>query len=245
MPAVPPAVELIALPARGRRYTGTAEVRLGDTDAAGRLRLDATARHLQDVANDDARDAALLNANGWVVRRTLVAVRRPARLGEMLALTTFCAGTGRSWAERRTAITGDGGAHIEATSLWVQVDMATGRPQALDEHFHARYGEAAGGRTVSSRLSLPAPGPAAEPQPWLVRASDLDVFGHVNNAVAWAVLEEELASVGVGVGEVEYLAPLDRQPVTRLVERPAENTLSTWLVTTDGATRLAARWTTS
>lgn len=223
---------------------GTAEVRLGDTDPAGQLRLDAIAQMLQNVANDDARDAALPNANGWVVRRTLIDVRRAATLGERLALTTFCAGTGRSWAERRTSIAGDGGAEIEAASLWVQVDTSSGRPQTLGAEFHAIYGATAAGRVVSSRLSLPGPTPATATDAWTVRAADLDVFGHVNNAVAWAVLEEALAGRGGrrGVGEVEYPAPLDRQPVSRLVAASADDIVRTWLVTADGTVRLAARW---
>ena len=45
-------------------------MRLGDVDPSGRLRLDAIARYLQDVASDDAADAGL--DTGWVARRTLI-----------------------------------------------------------------------------------------------------------------------------------------------------------------------------
>ncbi len=82
-------------------------MRLGDADPSGTLRLDAIARFLQDVANDDAVSGGLDDALGWVVRRTMIAVRDPAVLGERLSLTTFCSGTGRSWAERRTSVRGD------------------------------------------------------------------------------------------------------------------------------------------
>ena len=78
-------------------------------------------------------------------------------LGENLSLTTFCSGTGRSWAERRTSISGDRGGSVEAVSLWVQVDAATDRIRALGDEFHQIYGDAAGGRRVSARLSLPGP----------------------------------------------------------------------------------------
>ena len=123
----------------------------------GRLRLDGLARHLQDVANDDAVDSGLTNAVAWVVRRTLIAIDQVPALGETLTLTTFCSGTGRSWAERRTSIRGDRGGSVEAASLWVQVDAATDRIRALDDEFHQIYGDAAGGRRVSARLSLPGP----------------------------------------------------------------------------------------
>ncbi len=48
---------MIPRPTIGRTFTGTARVRLGDVTPKGRMRLDAVARYLQDVANDDAVDA--------------------------------------------------------------------------------------------------------------------------------------------------------------------------------------------
>ena len=81
MPATAAATELVDLPITGRVFTANATVRLGDVDARARLRLDATARYLQDIATDDASDAALDDAFGWVVRRTMIEVRRAAGLG--------------------------------------------------------------------------------------------------------------------------------------------------------------------
>ena len=234
---------LVPLPERGRRYVGSAIVRLGDADPKGEARLDAIARYLQDVANDDALDAGLPSAMAWVVRRTLMRVARPAVLGERLTATTFCSGTGRSWAERRTSIVGDRGAAIEAVSLWVQIDTVSGRPARLGEDFFAVYGEAGGGRTVSSRLSLDPPPTDADVRPWPVRISDLDVFGHANNAVLWTVLEEAIAGVETrrGTAEIEYPGPVDAGALVdaHMVDgaRPAA-----WLVEA-GVVRCAARWT--
>jgi acyl-ACP thioesterase len=220
-------------------------VRLGDADRRGELRLDAIARYLQDVANDDAVDAGLANSSGWVVRRTMVRIDDPAVLGERLTLTTFCAGTGRSWAERRTSVTGDRGARIEAVSLWVQVDTGTGRPARLGDDFARIYGEAAGGRTVSARLGLGAPPARASTRPWPVRRVDLDVFGHVNNAVPWAVLEEAMdESPRHGVAEIEYPGPVDAGAVVAASEIRGgpEGASAVWLIE-DGTVRAAARWT--
>jgi acyl-ACP thioesterase len=241
-----PATELLPVPDRGRRFDATAQVHLGDVGRDGQLRLDAVARLLQDVAADDADDSGLGASSGWVVRRTLIDVARPATLGERLALTTFCSGTGRSWAERRTSITGLDGASIEACSLWVQIDLDTGRPAPLGPLFAARYGEAAGGRRVSSRLTLPAPPPDAERRPWPVRVTDLDVFDHVNNAIHWAILEEVLAhapaaAARCGRGEVEHLAPIDLTTPVELVTDAGFTWTSAWLVAA-GRVSTAARW---
>lgn len=247
MPAIAPATELVDHPATGRVVTRTRQVRLGDVDDRGRLRLDAIARYLQDVATDDTADSELGGSGGggfnWVVRRTLIEVRRAAGLDECLELSTFCSGTGRSWAERRTSITGERGASIETVSLWIRIDPTTGRPTGLGERFTEIYGEAAGERRVSTRLRLPAPADDAERRPWTIRRVDIDPLRHVNNAVHWAIVEEMLPDGSRrGSCEIEYLAPIE--PDADLVFASSSTDDGDrwgWLI--DGSTVLtAARW---
>jgi acyl-ACP thioesterase len=203
-----PAAELLP-PGPGRRFAVSRTVRLGDVDPIGELRFDAIGRYLQDVASDDARDAGLPNALGWVVRRTLIRVTDPAVEGETVELTTYCTGAGRSWAERRTTLRSDRGAMIDAVSLWVQLDVATGRPARLGAEFDTVYGAAAAGRQVSSKLSLPGRPPESAPgRSWSFRRSDLDQFGHVNNAAQLALVEEGRPARRSTV-EIEYLTPAD------------------------------------
>ncbi len=232
-----PATELLQPSDTGRRFTVERTVRLGDVDAAAELRLDAIGRYLQDVASDDALDAELPNAMGWLVRRTMIRVDRPCVLNETLRLTTFCTGAGRSWAERRTSISGGGGVAVEAVSLWVQIDVETGRPARLGDEFFDRYGEAAGGRTVSSKLGLPGPPPDATTHRWRFRETDLDPFDHVNNAAQWAALESLLAGRDrIGTAELEYLAPIGLEAIDLVVDGDAA-----WLVH-EGRTLSAFAW---
>ena len=107
MAGLAPVTELVDPRPEGRVVTRTRVVRLGDVDSRGVLRLDATARYLQDVATDDVADSPLGSTFTWVVRRTMIEVREPAVVDEEVSVTTFCSGTGRCWAERRTSITGD------------------------------------------------------------------------------------------------------------------------------------------
>jgi acyl-ACP thioesterase len=244
MPAVAAATELVPVPSAGRRFTAASTVRLGDVDQHGQLRLDGLARHLQDVANEDAVDSGLSNAVAWVVRRTLVAIGVVPVLAENLTLTTFCSGTGRSWAERRTSIRGDRGGLVEAVSLWVQVDVVTDRISALGDEFHLIYGEAAGGRRVSARLSLPGLAVDATSQPWTIRAVDLDVLGHVNNAAQWAILEEALANAESdrsGIAEIEYRAPVDAADSPATLHLAGSNACTAWLFAHDELCTIA-RW---
>jgi len=222
--------DLVPLPDRGRRYVSAREVRLGDADLRGRLRLDALARYLQDVANDDGRDALGEDASSWVVRRSVIDVERWPRLGEVLTLTTFLGGVGGRWAERRTSVHAAERVCFECASLWVHLDLRTGRPVPLPESFLPIYGEVYGDRKVSGRLSLPSPPDGRSRRPWPVRASDFDVLGHVNNAVYWAAVEDAFAIDRARSGlrfELEYKSAIEAGMDVELV---ADGDGGAWLV---------------
>ena len=238
-----PATELVDRSEFGRVFSCRRTVRLGDVDARARLRFDSIARYLQDIATDDVTDAELDDAFGWVVRRTLIEVRRAAALDEGLELSTFCTGTGRSWAERRTSITGERGASIETASLWIRVDPTSGRPTGLGDDFEAAFGDAARGRRVSSRLQLLAPPPDTERRAWPVRRVDFDPLGHVNNAAQWAIVEEILRvdRSRRGVAEVEHRTPVDGSAELRTTTDD-DGVRSSWLTVGD-TVLTAARWT--
>jgi acyl-ACP thioesterase len=165
---------------------------IADADAAGRCRLDAMARWLQDIAYADLVDAGFEGRGAWIVRRTRMRVERFPRFGEGLTLRTFCSGIGRFSAERRTSI-GGGTAAVETVSLWVCLDPDRGRPMRFPEDFIAAYEESAGGRDANVRLRHPDPPDGGERSPWRFRAAEMDPAGHINNSHYWVPLEEELA----------------------------------------------------
>ncbi|MEO6987886.1 MAG: acyl-ACP thioesterase domain-containing protein [Aquihabitans sp.] len=233
--------EMVPLPERGRRFTAHRRVRWGDAGADRQLRLDATARYLQDVANDDTRDAGHDPMAPWLVRRTVIHVLEPMALGEMVSLTTFSGGHGRRWAERRTSLRGSDGGRVEVAALWVHVDPVTGRPARLTDEFHATYGEAAGGREVTSRLRHGPPPDGLEGRLWPLRVTDLDGLGHVNNAATWAVVEQEMAAAGVQpqVAELEYPGAIGPNDEVMCRTDFDGSTLRVWL-TCDGEVRASA-----
>ncbi len=225
---------LAPLPASGRTFSGERTVRLGDAGLDGGLRLDALARFLQDIAADDAFDAGLRDAS-WVVRRTTIVIDGRPIYGDRISLTTFCGGLGSRWAERRTTVTGPT-SRLEASSLWVSLDRVSGRPVPLPERFLAAFGEASGGRTASSRLVLPGPHPGAVGSPWPLRPTDFDVLGHVNNAVAWSIVEDD--PVVSGRVDLEYRHPIEPGTDMRLVA--SDDGTMRWLTSASGA-HVAAR----
>jgi acyl-ACP thioesterase len=188
--------ELVGPPPGGRIFQLQTRTWFADCAPSGRIRLDALARWLQDIAYADVEDAGLASMAVWVVRRTRIRVRRFPRFGERFSLATFCSGLGRMWGERRTTVRRSDAADpdVEAVALWVHLDPADWRPIPFSDRETELYGSAAAGRRVSARLRHPAPDPDAPSSTWTFRSVDLDIAGHVNNAAYWEPLEEELLS---------------------------------------------------
>lgn len=226
------ATRLLDLPDAGRTFSAERRVRLSDTTPDGLLRFDALARYVQDVASDDARETMTASYLAWVVRRAVLDVPTAPSSEETCTLTTWCAGYGPRWAERRTRLVGEDGGHCEAVVLWVAIDPETAAPARLPDTFHAAYDVAAAGRRVTARLQHDDPPDGASVRPWRFRAGDLDRLGHVNNA-AYAVVVEELAAGGLERPtrlEIEYRAPIGPGETVSLVGDHA----SWWLTGEDG-----------
>jgi len=181
-------------------------------DERGRLRLDAVARFLQDVAIEDVSETGWGTPEHlWFIRRIRLEVREPFLLDREVELVTWCSGLAAIAAGRRWSVSGDAGGRIEVDSVWIHLD-ADQRPARI-EGFDV-YAEATGGRGVSTRLELTAPGDGAERRPWALRSSDVDLHGHVNNAVHWQAVEEVLPALGVDPrlplrAELDYRQPID------------------------------------
>jgi acyl-ACP thioesterase len=207
---------------------------LADCAPTGRVRLDALARFVQDIAYADADDAGLARSAAWVVRRTRMCVERFPRFGEHLQLSTFCSGLGRMWAERRTSIVGDAGGEVEVVSVWVHLDPLTGRPTPLTAEEIAMWGESTAGRKVTARLRHPAPDGVTDSATWSFRRTECDLARHINNAAYLQPLEEELLqdedpeSLDV---EIEYRSPA--QAGEKLVLRQDARR---WITSLDGET---------
>ncbi|MCU1398462.1 MAG: hypothetical protein JWN62_1571 [Acidimicrobiales bacterium] len=233
-------------------------VRLGDSSPGGRLRLDSCARYLQDIANDDSREAGSPNPTAWVARRTTIRVDRFPEYLQMTTLSTWCSGLGPRWAERRYSIVADApdAGRVEAATLWVHVDMATMKPIPVPVGFAEQFAEAANGRTVKARLHLPSrPGdPPDDAVPdrtsaWPLRFTDFDILGHVNNAVYWSMVEEEVAAQRAGgrtttaplIVTLEHHDGIDRADAVVLTVRDTALGFDLWVTTDAGKVAAVVR----
>jgi acyl-ACP thioesterase len=227
-----PSREILLRPDGVRAFAGPAFAGIADCAPSGRVRLDALARWLQDIAYLDVLDAGLESVAVWVVRRMRIRVNRWPQFAERFELTTFCSGLGRMWAERRTDVRrpGVGVPDVEAVSLWVHLDRERRLPFPLTEAEVSAY--AGPGpeppRRVTARLRHPLPPASCRADTeWTFRATESDMADHVNNAAYWQPLEEEL------LGRDSEPGPVDIELEYRV---PAQPGVKRWL--TDGD----ARW---
>jgi acyl-ACP thioesterase len=152
------------------------------------------ARYLQDVASDDVDETGWgAPEHLWVVRHLRIEFVAPPVADDVVELTTWSSGSATLAASRRMSLAGDRGGRIELDSVWVHLGPDA-RPARIGDF--GPYAESTGGRVVSTRLELPAPAGDATRTPWPLRATDVDVLGHVNNAAYWHAVEQALAVAG-------------------------------------------------
>ena len=218
---------LVPLPPTGRTFRVSYKIRLSDTDAHGRLRLDAVARFLQDAAIDDVEETGWGAPDHlWVLRSVRIDVTRPFLSDSAVGIQTWGSSFSSLAAGRRWSLAGDAGGAIEVDSTWIHLD-GDARPARIGPGFD-EYAEAAQGRVTSTRLTLEPPPLDAPRVPWALRATDVDRMGHVNNAAYWAAVEQRLVGRMPDIraphrARLDYRHPLDLGHEVELTEDAADD----------------------
>jgi acyl-ACP thioesterase len=223
--------EFVPQPAHGRVVSATRHVGLGDVRADSRVRLDALARFIQDVADDDASSAPMDDDGVWILRRLTMRIDRTPKFRADVTLRTWCSGTGARWAERRTDLDVGASRCAEAVALWVYTDPKRG-PKPLPAEFADIWGVSAGGRKVRPTLRHATPSGVRRRATWPLRAVDLDIVGHVNNAAYWAPVEDELVRRGpvrVTRAEIEFRSGLTLDEPVEYTVAERDNGFACWL----------------
>jgi acyl-ACP thioesterase len=208
-------------PSVGRIFRTCYRIRLSDMDATGRLRLDAIARFLQDAATDDVEETGWgAPEHLWVLRSVRIDVLAPLVGAGAVDVVTWGSSFSALAAGRRWSLVRDSGGSVEVDSTWIHLGPDA-RPARIGPGFDG-YAEAAGGRVASTKLTL-VPPVAVSRTTWPLRATDVDLMGHVNNAAYWAAVEHRLAVLGHELsrplrGRLDYRHPIDLGEEVELVE---------------------------
>ena len=127
------------------------------------------------------------------MRSIRVDVLAPPLEDDRVELTTWSSGRAALAAARRMSLEGDRGGRVELDSVWIHLD-ADAKPARIDDF--GVYAESTQGRAISTRLELPEAPVGVRTHPWPLRATDLDLLGHVNNAAYWHAVEQRLRRRG-------------------------------------------------
>lgn len=236
--AMPQHMPLTAPPFSGAGFVTSWPVRSGDADRRNRLRLDGVARYLQDIAWDSVHAVSFADHDPtWILRRTIIDVIEPVIWPGVATLQRWCGGFSTFWANMRVSITSPAGGKIETEGFWINVNEKTGRPARISESGRAHLGTT----TTETRLrwqawltETPPPASAAD-LAFPVRATDVDQYQHVNNAVYWQAAEHYLAQYPALAARphravIEYNSPVKPQAHMIIRSRYADGTLYLWFV---------------
>ncbi|APE37330.1 hypothetical protein BOX37_29155 [Nocardia mangyaensis] len=214
---------LAPLPQEGTGFATAWPVRAGDVDPYQRLRFDAVARYLQDIAWDELHQTALHRSDPtWIVRRTVIDVIRPVVWPDQVHLTRWCSSMSTRWTNMRVRITSEGGGLIETEGFWINLSESSNLPSRISDEGLAYLARSTEEHRLRWRpyLTDPAPRESDTDLPFPVRATDIDQFNHVNNTCYWQAVEQYLVDfpklvAGPHRAVIEYVAPvLAREHIT-------------------------------
>lgn len=131
----------------------------------------------------------------WFVRETQIQFKAPVRYGDSLRVRTWVADFRRVRSRRMYVLerVSDGAVAAEAQTDWVFLETEAERPTRIPEEMIAAFIPEGVNGTESEREKFPEPPP---PPPGMfaydrrVRWQDVDMAGHVNNAVYMQYFEE-------------------------------------------------------
>ena len=132
------------------RFSLRLKVRPEDIDAQNHVNNVVYLQWVQDVAVAHWRSLAspgMQDGLGWVAARHEIDYRRPAMPGDEILLETWVGPAGRRTFERRTEIfrAADHKLLAEAKTIWVPIDMKTGKATDVSDDIRNLFSTASEG----------------------------------------------------------------------------------------------------
>ncbi len=169
-------------------YQKSCTIRPEETDHRGELKLSALLHLVQQVSGDHCDALGLswdrLAEKGlfWAVIRHRAEIVRLPRVGETVTLQTWpVAQTRTAYPRAVRVLDGNGNMLFQVASLWVLMDM-----QSRSMVLPGKSGITVPGETMENSPAMPQslhPCQGQHSVLWTVGREDLDINGHVNNAM--------------------------------------------------------------
>ena len=170
-------------------YKMTGKVRFSETDEFGRIKLGSLINYMQDCVMLHSEslgvglDYLTRNHRAWLLSSWQVVLDRCPNLYDAMTIETRPYEFSNCYGNRNFIITdANGELLVKANSIWAYVNTESMRPVRPSEEEKAAYGldEKIEMDYAPRKLSLPDEMTDLPPIP--VRADDIDVYHHVNNA---------------------------------------------------------------
>ena len=193
-------------------YEFDSRVRYSEVDSDQNLTILGLINYFQDCSTFQSEDLGIgvdyLNEHqlGWVVVSYHVMIERLPRLGEHIRIQTFPYNLKGMFGSRNYAMVDDGGNRIAcADSLWVLVDLATGKPTRIPADIGDRYELGCPFTMEKTNRKILLPEDAVCEKPFPVQRYFLDTNHHMNNGKYIMVAQSYLPSdFPVASFRVEY-----------------------------------------
>lgn len=237
--------------AKAQYFEASYRVRTGDVDQQMRVRLDGTARYLQDIANDNIEATDFHDSDPfWIVRRTVIDVIEPVTWPATVTLQRWCGALSTRWTNMRVRITAEHETNrfnpemrppglIETQAFWINVNDQ-GMPSRITDEAFEKLAEMTDEHRLRWKTMHPAPLPDDDgtDRVHVLRSTDFDPFKHLNNAAYWEAVEDELIDHPDLVGRrhraiIEYLRPVTPGAQMTLRRRRVGDELLMWLIVDD------------
>ncbi|ACN14977.1 acyl-acyl carrier protein thioesterase [Desulforapulum autotrophicum HRM2] len=181
-----------------KRSTHISKTRIGYStlDSLGELKIVSILNLLQDTASEHASDMGVSGFDlarenlAWVIVRYQIEIKTSPAWRDEIAIETWRTPINNLYELRQFRITDHNALEIvTARAFWVMIKKANSRPVRLSRYMPDRYLEGESPEDIPSFKTLREPDRVDFELPFKVRMHDLDLNGHVNNAIylEWAV----------------------------------------------------------
>ncbi len=223
------------------------------TDPSGRLSIPSTFAFFMDMAAEHAEmlgtglTACERDGTFWLTVKTKICFHRRPRIPERVTVATWPEPPKRIRCNRSYEMTSGGETLITGKTEWAMIDVKTGslrsvtdvftpdkvpdRPPACPEPFARIDEDFTGAETLED---------------YRVRATDIDIGGHMNNAayiraIFGAMQDDEIKLMHIRAADVVYRASCFENDILR-IERRRTDSVSDFRLSKDGQTVLLARF---